>query len=103
MAIVKKPDPKELFKEVAMDIGKQVVHHIETMYPAAIEATSSTFKLSVRNCVYNEIMLAMNTKNWVDFIERMDYRKGFRRWQKAVLKSARSSQFSSTATQPSGK
>lgn len=47
--IVKKPDPKDLFKQVAMDIGKEVVHHIETMYPAAIEAVPSTFKLSVRN------------------------------------------------------
>ena len=89
MSLVKKPDPKELFKQVALDIGKEVVHHIRTMYPEAITAASSTFEISVRNKVYNEIMLAMQTKNWVDFIERLEYRKAFRPRYEAVLKAAR--------------
>ena len=36
-----------------MDIGKAVVEHIET----------STFKLSVRNCVHNEIMAALEVND----------------------------------------
>jgi hypothetical protein len=47
---------RQLVGEIAMDIGKEVAAHIETMYPKAVEAARSTFLLSVRNCVYNEII-----------------------------------------------
>lgn len=50
---------RELIKEIAMDIGKELVAYIEVMYPEAIKATSSTFKLSMRNHVYNDIMAAL--------------------------------------------
>lgn len=53
------PLSRDIIKEIAMDVGKQVAHHIETMYPAAVAAASSTFLLSVRNTVYNEIMAAI--------------------------------------------
>lgn len=42
---------KELVREIAMDIGKEIVAYVEVMYPAAITATSSTFKLSLRNAI----------------------------------------------------
>ncbi|HYD30171.1 MAG TPA: hypothetical protein VEB64_04860, partial [Azospirillaceae bacterium] len=50
---------RELIKAIAMDIGKAVVHHIETMYPSMFDAVAGAAKLSVRNCVYNEIMAAL--------------------------------------------
>ena len=53
------PLSRDVIKDIAMDVGKQVAHHIETMYPAAVKATPSTFLLSVRNTVYNEIMAAI--------------------------------------------
>lgn len=43
-----KPVEKNLISEIAMDIGKAVVLHVETMYPKAIEVTPGTFKLSLR-------------------------------------------------------
>jgi len=43
-------------RAVAMEIGKQVAFHIESMYPEAVRAASSTFLLSVRNCTHNAIM-----------------------------------------------
>lgn len=46
---------RELIKEVATDIGKELVAYIEVMYPQAIAATSSTFKLSMRNHIHNDI------------------------------------------------
>lgn len=58
-------DPaKALVKAVALDIGKQIVAYIEVMYPEAITATSSTFKLSVRNSIYNEIMAAIQVRSY---------------------------------------
>lgn len=85
--VVKAGDPtRALIKAIAMDIGKEVVHHIEMMYPKAIEATSSTFKLSVRNCVHNEIVAAIEVTDEGEIIARLRERKGQRRKIKALSK-----------------
>lgn len=71
---------EELVKEIAMDIGKEVVTCVEVMYPAAITATSSTFKFSLRNSIYNEIMAAIKVNDGALVLERLERRKKFRRW-----------------------
>lgn len=48
----------DLIHRIAMDIGKQVVEHIEHAYPAMFEAVSENAKLSVRNATYNAIIAA---------------------------------------------
>lgn len=58
--------PRELVREIAMEIGKEVAWHIETMYPAAVAATSQNMLLSLRHRVHNDIMAA------VDALERGD-------------------------------
>jgi hypothetical protein len=74
------PWSKELVESIAMDIGKEVVAYIEVMYPKAIEATSSTFKLSVRNCIHNQIMAAIEVTDEGQIKARLQDRKKFRRW-----------------------
>ena len=49
----------DLIKKIAMEVGKEVVDHIETMYPAALDAVAKTARLSIRNTVYNSIMAAV--------------------------------------------
>lgn len=71
---------EELIKAIAMDIGKEVVAYVEVMYPKAIEATSSTFKLSLRNCIYNQIMAAIKVNDAGQIEARLKDRKAFRRW-----------------------
>lgn len=83
------PWSRELVKAIAMDIGKAVVHHIETMYPAAVEACPSTFKLSVRNCVHNEIMAAIEVNDEGQIVARLRARKDHRRKIKAAYKKIR--------------
>jgi hypothetical protein len=78
-----------LFKDIAMDIGKEVVAYIEVMYPQAISATSSTFKLSVRNCIYNEIIAAMKITNQDAIKSRLEERSRFRRKWKAQYRDIR--------------
>ncbi len=53
---------EEVVRRIAMDVGKQVVHHIETMYPAMTAAVSSwkSARLSIRNATHNAIMAAVN-------------------------------------------
>jgi hypothetical protein len=81
-------NPAQRFvKEIAMDIGKEVVAYVEVMYPKAIEATSSTFKLSLRNCIYNQIMAAIEVTEEGQIIARLKDRKKFRReWTAAYRK-----------------
>lgn len=86
---IAKADSRAWVKAIAMDIGKEVVHHIEIMYPKAVEACSSTFKLSVRNCVYNEIMAALDVTDEGQIIARLDTRKKFRREIKKIYTGVR--------------
>ncbi len=52
---------EEIVRRIAMDVGKQVVHHIETMYPAMTETVSwKSARLSIRNATHNAIMAAVN-------------------------------------------
>ena len=80
------PLTRDLIKEIAMDIGKEVVAYVERMYPKAIESTASTFKLSLRNCIHNEIMAAIEVNDEGKIIERLEYRKKSRRWLKRMSK-----------------
>lgn len=80
---------RDLISKIAMDIGKEVVTYIEVMYPKAVEATSSTFRLSVRNCIHNEIMAAIEFNDEGQIVERIERRKKFRREWKAAWKKIR--------------
>lgn len=70
---------RELIREIAMDIGKEVVAHIETMYPAMFDAVASSAKISIRNCVHNEIMAALEVNEASAIRDRLAARKVFRR------------------------
>jgi hypothetical protein len=82
-----KLDEKDLIRAVAMDIGKQVAHHIEMMYPEAVKAASSTFLLSVRNCTHNEIVAWLETN--MDTENRLAFNERFRRHIRALSKKNR--------------
>jgi hypothetical protein len=75
---------RELVKQIAKDVGEAVITHIELMYPSAIASTPSTFKLSVRNCVINEIMAAADVNNAGRIEARLKERQVSRRKLKAA-------------------
>ncbi len=85
-AKIQPPIPKDIVKEIAMDIGKQVAHHVKTMYPKAVEATSSTFLLSVRNTTYNAIMAALDVTEEEDIKDRLEKNRKHRRYINAMKK-----------------
>jgi hypothetical protein len=88
-ALPPKPIPTDVIKDIAMDIGKAVAAHIETMYPDAVKAASSTFLLSVRNTTYNEIMAALDLTNEDEIRNRLETRRAWRRQHKASWKRIR--------------
>jgi len=83
------PISRDIIREMAMDIGKEVASHIETMYPDAVKATSKTMLRSVRNTVFNEIIAAIQLNDEGKIVERLDRRKQFRRRQRAAWKKIR--------------
>lgn len=85
---VSEPDDPNvaLLKGVALDIGKEVVAYVERMYPQAVTATSSTFTLSLRNCIFNEIMDAMKETDPDAILARLDRRRRERRELRALHK-----------------
>lgn len=83
-------DPaRALIKAIAMDIGKEVVAYVGIQYPQAISACSSTFKLSLRNCIYNEIMAALEVTDEGKIVVRLEERKKHRREMNAAWKNLR--------------
>ena len=83
------PIPRDLIKEIAMDIGKDTAAYIEYMYPDAVKAASSTLLLSVRNSVYNDIMAALEITDEAAIRARLEAHKVFRRQQRAFWKRHR--------------
>lgn len=79
----------ELIKEIAMDIGKETAAYIEVMYPEAVTATSSTFLLSLRNHVYNEIIASLKLNDAGTISVHLEARRKFRREWKAQWKKLR--------------
>ncbi len=87
VALVKDPTADELIKLIAKDIGDEILAYVEVMYPAAIEATPSTFKISLRNSIYNQIMAAVKVGDAGQITARLEVRKQFRhRWVNAYRK-----------------
>jgi len=89
LAAPEQPIPRDLLKDLAMDVGKEVAAYIERMYPKAVEATSSTFLLAVRNCVHNEIVATMGLSSIGEIEQRLARRKQERRQLRSVWKAAR--------------
>jgi hypothetical protein len=83
---------RELIKAIAADIGADMVAYIEVQYPEAIAATSSTFKTSVRNHIYNQVMAAIEITD-AEQIEAWlkDRKKHRREWVAAYRKIRRTS------------
>lgn len=82
-------DFEELMHRIAMDVGKQVVDHIEHAYPAICEAVAwDSARMSVRNSTYNSIMEAVRASGKGELepmLKRHDeHRRLMRRLRKAA-------------------
>lgn len=79
----------EAIRNIAMEVGKQVVDHIERMHPEMVAAAPSwkSSRLSIRNCTHNAIIAAVNAADRgqdQQFIERnQQHRRKLNRIRKA--------------------
>lgn len=86
-AITKPLTAREKMHEIARDVGKQVVHHIKIMYPDAVAACPSTFLLSVRGCVHNNFMAAIDSEE--DVMARIARNEAHRKHIEAMYRKIR--------------
>jgi hypothetical protein len=56
MTVPAVPFTDEIIRRIAMEIGKEVVAHIEHGYPQMIAAYPNA-KISIRNATYNAVMM----------------------------------------------
>jgi DNA-binding FadR family transcriptional regulator len=80
---------KAIVRQIAMDVGKQVVDHIEHAYPKICDAVAwNSARTSIRNCTHNAIMEAVEAANEgqiEQMIERHDeHRRTMRKLRKAA-------------------
>ena len=80
---------RELIEAIAKDVGEAVVAHVAMMYPAAMEATPTTFSVSLRNTVINEILAAIKTSDADAITRRLVERKKMRRGLTAAYRKMR--------------
>ena len=79
----------DIIRRMAQDIAAAVADHIEMMYPAAVKATTPNMLVSVKGCVFNEIIAAVGTNDVAEIEARLIRRKKHRREMKAAWRKAR--------------
>lgn len=78
-----------LVRQIAMDVGKQVAFHIETQYPAMLDAVAAkSAALSIRNTAYNAIMEAVKAANRGEVEQMLKRHDNHRRTIRKLRKDA---------------
>lgn len=80
---------RAIIKRVAMDIGKEAVSHLRIMYPDAFNAMPKSGHMSLRNCIHNEIMAALEIIDADEIERRLSGRATQRRKTHAAWKKIR--------------
>jgi hypothetical protein len=80
------PPTEEIIRRIAMDVGKQVVEHLEWAHEDMVRAAPSwkSSRLSIRNCVHNNIMAAVTAADEGRYEEWIAANAGHRRKMRAA-------------------
>lgn len=78
----------EIVRKIAMDVGKQVVAHIEHSHAEMFKAVASekSTKLSIRNATYNAIMAAVNAADEGRDAQQIEANEAHRRKMRRLQK-----------------
>ncbi len=89
LEIARLEDFETLMHRIAMDVGKQVVDHIEHAYPAICDAVAwDSARMSVRNSTYNSIMEAVRASGKGELEAMLERHDGHRRLMRKLRKAA---------------
>lgn len=86
-----KKDNKDLVKDLAWEVAKNVIDHHKFVYSKIFEGAPSTFAISLRNSIYNEIESAIKCHsdqeimNWISRSE--EHRKEMQRLKRLSKKA----------------
>lgn len=89
IAKAKQEDMADLLHRIAMDLGKQVVDHIEHAYPAVCGAVAwDSARTSIRNSTYNSFMEAVKASGKGELETMLERHDGHRRLMRKLRKDA---------------
>ena len=88
-ALPQSPVARDVVKDIAMDIGAAVRDYIEYMYPETVKAGKSSFLISLKHSIYNEIINALTETDEAKIHARLAERKAWRRRFKKEWKQRR--------------
>lgn len=72
---------EEIVRRIAMDVGKEVVAHIEWAYPDMFKVVAAkSARLSIRNATYNAIMSAVRAADEGRAEQQIDRNEKHRRF-----------------------
>jgi hypothetical protein len=84
------PPTDDAIRRIAMDVGKQVVEHIEHAYPEMTKAVSwKSARLSIRNATHNAIMAAVSAADEGRHEQQMRANDDHRRTMRKLRKTSR--------------
>ncbi len=91
MGDIVKQDHFNLIEKLAWEVSKNVIDHHKRVYSKVFAEAPSTFSISLRNSIYNEISSAIKCKtdnDILDWIERSEaHRKEMRRFKRLSKKA----------------
>lgn len=81
---------EEIIRRIAMDVGKQVVEHIEWAHQDLVKGAKSweSARLSIRNATYNAVMAAVKAADEGRHEQAMAANDKHRRTMRKLRKSA---------------
>ncbi len=71
-------DHDDLVKKLAWEVARNVMEHNRWVYKAVFDAAPSTFPISIRNGIYNQIVSAIECKNDAEIIKWIDQSEAHR-------------------------
>lgn len=85
-------DHDELLKRLAWEVARNVIDHHKNVYPEIFENAPSTFAISMRNSIFNQIESAIKCRNDLDITQWIykseAHRKEMRRLKRLQKKAA---------------
>jgi len=78
-----------IVRQIAMDVGKQVVDHIEHAYSPMCDAVAwKSARVSIRNCTHNAVMEAVKAANKGEIEQMLERHDKHRREMRGLRKAA---------------
>lgn len=83
------PTHEELIRKLAWEVSKNVIDHHKNVYKSIFDAAPSTFQISIRNSIYNQIQSAIKCRTDQEIIEWINSSEDHRKTMRKIKRGQR--------------